>query len=55
MEKIISLSDRRPPMPRRFENEPVEGKVLLFTGVRYERLEPAAPQPGDRPQRAKNK
>jgi hypothetical protein len=52
---IISLGDRRSQRPRRIAKEPVEAKILLFTGVRYERLEFVAPRPGSGAKRAKTK
>lgn len=35
---IVALADRRSQQPRRKDREPVEAQILLFTGVRYERL-----------------
>ncbi|HEX8045547.1 hypothetical protein [Rhizobium sp.] len=55
MAKIISLSDRRSRSPRRAQKEPVEAKILLFTGVRYERLDASSHRPGTGPKRAKGK
>ena len=55
MAKIISLSDRRSRLPRRAQKEPVEAKILLFTGVRYERLDASSHRPGTGPKRAKGK
>ncbi|HEY0124703.1 MAG TPA: hypothetical protein VGC14_23655 [Rhizobium sp.] len=55
MAKIISLSDRRSRLPRRVQKEPVEAKILLFTGVRYERLDASSRRPGTGPKRAKGK
>jgi len=55
MAKIISLSDRRSRLPRRAQKEPVEAKILLFTGVRYERLDVSSHRPGTGPKRAKGK
>jgi hypothetical protein len=42
-------------MPRRVGKEPVEAKILLFTGVRYERIDFSSHRPGAGPKRAKNK
>ncbi|TCR93205.1 hypothetical protein [Rhizobium sp. BK376] len=55
MAKVISLLERQSRMPRRVQKEPVEAKILLFTGVRYERLEASSNRPGTGPKRAKNK
>lgn len=55
MAKIISLSDRRSRMPPRAQKEPVEAKILLFTGVRYEHLDTVSNRPGTGPKRAKGK
>jgi hypothetical protein len=43
---IVALADRQPRTPRRPDKEPREGKILWFTGVRYERL---AESPKHRP------
>ncbi|MBM7045358.1 hypothetical protein [Rhizobium lusitanum] len=55
MAKIISLSERRSRMPPRAQKEPVEAKILLFTGVRYEHLDTATDRPGAGGKRAKSK
>ncbi|WP_188079921.1 hypothetical protein [Neorhizobium sp. P12A] len=55
MAKVISLLERQSRMPRRVQKEPVEAKILLFTGVRYERLDVTSNRPGTGPKRAKNK
>ena len=55
MAEIISLLDRRSRLPLRAQKEPVEAKILLFTGVRYERLDVTSNRPGTGPKRAKNK
>jgi hypothetical protein len=55
MAKVISLLERRSRIPRRVEKEPVEAKILLFTGVRYERLELGSHRPGNGSKRAKSK
>jgi len=56
MENIIELAERRPKMPRRLPNEPTEAKILLFTGVRYERLDRfPRPTATKKPARADNK
>ncbi len=55
MAKIISLLDRRSRMPRRAPKEPAEAKILLFTGVRYERLDFGSHNPGRGPKQVKNK
>lgn len=36
---VVELADRQSQMPRRPIKGPVEAQILLFTGVRYERLE----------------
>jgi hypothetical protein len=53
---VVALADRRPQQVRRSEKEPVEAQILLFTGVRYERLvdEPKR-RPAQRVSRVKNK
>ncbi|SCB08832.1 hypothetical protein GA0061101_101273 [Rhizobium lusitanum] len=55
MAKIISLSERRSRMPPRAQKEPVEAKLLLFTGVRYEHLDTVTDRPGAGGKRAKSK
>jgi hypothetical protein len=54
MAKIISLSDRRLRLPRA-QKEPVEARILLFTGVRYEHLDTPTHRPGAGPKRVKGK
>ncbi|MEZ2129004.1 MULTISPECIES: hypothetical protein [unclassified Sinorhizobium] len=39
MENIIELAEKRSKVPRKLPSEPTEAKILLFTGVRYERLD----------------
>ncbi|WFU09895.1 hypothetical protein QA646_03235 [Rhizobium sp. CB3090] len=55
MAEIISLLDRRSRLPLRPQKEPVEAKILLFTGVRYERLDVSSHRPGTGSKRAKGK
>lgn len=55
MAKVISLSDWRLRQPPRAQKEPVEASILLFTGVRYERLETPTHRPGAGSKRAKGK
>ncbi|MDE1995651.1 MAG: hypothetical protein KGI75_24340 [Rhizobiaceae bacterium] len=55
MAQIISLLDRRSRLTRRVQKEPVEAKILLFTGVRYERLDVSSHRPGTGRKRAKSK
>jgi hypothetical protein len=55
MATIISLGDRRRRNPRLSVREPVEAKILLFTGVRYERLDFVTPRPRTGVKRAKSK
>ncbi|NLS19780.1 hypothetical protein HGP16_24890 [Rhizobium sp. P40RR-XXII] len=55
MAKIISLLDWRLRMTPRAQKEPVEAKILLFTGVRYEHLDTPTHRPGAGPKRAKGK
>lgn len=57
---VVALEDRRPQQLRRTDNrsdrEPVEAQILLFTGVRYERLvDVPKRRPAQRVSRAKNK
>jgi hypothetical protein len=35
---VVALADRRPQTPRPKDMEPRKAQILLFTGVRYERL-----------------
>jgi hypothetical protein len=55
MATIIPLGDRRPRKSPPAARQPVEAKILLFTGVRYERLEFATPRPRSGVKRAKSK
>jgi hypothetical protein len=55
MATIIPLGDRRRRNPRLIVREPVEAKILLFTGVRYERLDFVTPRPRSGIKRAKSK
>jgi hypothetical protein len=55
MAKIISLLDRQSRLPRHVRKEPVEAKILLFTGVRYERLDISPTRPGAGSKVAKGK
>jgi len=55
MAKIISLLDWRLRQPPRAQTEPVEARILLFTGVRYEHLDTPTHRPGAGPKRAKGK
>jgi hypothetical protein len=55
MAKIISLSEWRLRQPPRAQREPVEARILLFTGVRYEHLDTPTHRPGAGPKRAKGK
>ncbi len=55
MAKIISLSDWRSRQPMRVQKDPVEARVLLFTGVRYEHLDAPTHRPGAGPKRVKGK
>ncbi|MDR7146393.1 hypothetical protein [Rhizobium sp. BE258] len=56
MATIVALADRRSQQPRRKDQEPVEAQILLFTGVRYERLTDAPkPRPVPRAPRVKSK
>ncbi|OCJ11773.1 hypothetical protein A6U86_01525 [Rhizobium sp. AC27/96] len=55
MAKVISLSDWRLRQPPRVQKEPVEARILLFTGVRYEHLDTPTHRPGAGPKRAKGK
>lgn len=36
MADVVKLSDRMPRGPRKSASQPVDAKILLFTGVRYE-------------------
>jgi len=59
MADIVRLADRRARMAERPAEQFVDAKILLFTGVRYERYdrrEPSAGQPkSGGPQRAKKR
>lgn len=48
---VVALADRRPqaPTPRPKDKEPLKAQILLFTGVRYERIVDVPKRP---PQRA---
>lgn len=52
---VVALSDRRPQAPRRKEREPVKAQILLFTGVRYERLPEMPKCPAQRASRVENR
>jgi hypothetical protein len=43
MADVIRLQERRDKLPRR-PIEPCEAKILLYTGIRYERLTEMRPQ-----------
>ena len=51
---IVALADRRSQQPRRKDREPVEARILLFTGVRYERLADTPKRPSARASRVKS-
>ena len=56
MENIIELADKRPKVSRKFPNGSGGAKILLFTGVRYERLDRfPRPAAAKGPARADNK
>jgi hypothetical protein len=55
MATIITLGDRRPRKPHPAVQQPVEAKILLFTGVRYERLDFATPRRRSGVKRVKSK
>ncbi|MDM9627086.1 hypothetical protein QTL95_14355 [Rhizobium sp. S152] len=42
---VIALADRLSQTPSRKDREPVEAQILLFTGVRYERLTDSPKRP----------
>jgi hypothetical protein len=46
MADIIRLEGRRSQMPQPPSNDGVVAQILLFTGVRYERLDPPKRRPG---------
>jgi len=51
---VVALADRLSQTQRRTGNKPVEAQILLFTGVRYERLTESSKRPaGRRVSRAK--
>lgn len=53
---VVALADRLSQTPRRPVKAPVEARILLFTGVRYERLvETPKRGPTHRVSRVKNK
>ncbi|NNH31014.1 hypothetical protein C9413_16340 [Rhizobium sp. SEMIA 4085] len=52
---VVALADRRQQMPRRKEREPVTAQILLFTGVRYERLPEMPKRPAHRASRVENR
>jgi hypothetical protein len=45
---IIRLADRRSQTPHPPSKDVVAAQLLLFTGVRYERLEPPTRRPGSK-------
>lgn len=55
MAKVISLAEHLSQRPRRASKEPVEAKILLYTGVRYERMDFATTPRKSGSKRAKNK
>jgi hypothetical protein len=55
MAKVISLAEHMSQKPRRSPKEAVEAKILLFTGVRYERMDFASNRRKTGSKRAKNK
>jgi len=55
MAKVISLAEHLSQKQRRSPKEPVEAKILLFTGVRYERMDFASTPRKSGSRRAKNK
>lgn len=59
MAQVIPLPALRSRTSRRVSGEPMEAKIMLFTGVRYERLDIRSERSSDRPgtgsKRAKNK
>ncbi len=51
---VVAFADRLSRRPRRKNKRPIEAQILLFTGVRYERLtESAKRPPGHRVSRVK--
>lgn len=48
MADVVRISDRLSRAPRKAPNGLIAAKILLFTGVRYERRDPAPPT-GRRP------
>ena len=52
---VVALADKRPQYVRRIHKEPVEAQILLFTGVRYERLDVPKRRPSQRASRVKTK
>ena len=54
MAEVIRLQERLDKLPRR-PAEPCEARILLFTGIRYERLTDESHRPQTRPSGAKRK
>lgn len=52
---VVELADRQSQMPRRPMKGPVEAKILLFTGVRYERLDEPTTRSANSASQAKKK
>ncbi|CAN7213988.1 MAG: hypothetical protein AAAB20_20190 [Rhizobium sp.] len=50
---VVALADRLSQTRRRKGKKPVEAQILLFTGVRYERLESSKRSSAHRVSRAK--
>lgn len=54
MAEVIRLQERLGKLPRR-PTEPCEARILLFTGIRYERLTEESHRPQTRSNGAKRK
>lgn len=55
MADIIRLADRQTETTRRTPKEVEPAQILLFTGVRYERLEPKSKRPSPSAKRSKSR
>lgn len=54
MAEVIRLQERLEKLPRR-QGEPCEARILLFTGIRYERLTDESHRPETRSNGTKRK
>jgi hypothetical protein len=53
--KLVTFDKGRRPVRPKAEGVVAEGKIVIFTGVRYERNDPSLPTNGSTPARPKRK